>query len=272
MSVDTIALRRLYHYTSDCNYLQYSHHSAATERLFFLEATILPWNLTHINLDSSSSSSSSSALPAQQGKIKRIKLVVDQGNETSAPSGEEGGGGGEAQRSRATNSHINGSIYLAQNGTIVRTRRMPHPNNLKGGSPCRLSKHFKKLDKLGVTHEEPTPISIEGCAEEAELGSSPRLAADVILNARHPSSNSSGSLGPADVRGFGSKNSIAKVSMERINSGGGGVCANEERETCVDNHRDSRETLESHSEHTLSEEDELWMGPWNSLHIPMTKL
>lgn len=200
--------------------------------------------------------------------------MVDQGTETSTTSGEEGGGGGggEAQRSRLANSHINGSIYLAQNGTIVRTRRMPHPNNLKVGSPCRLSKHFKKMDKLGVTHEEPTPIvNIEGCAEEAELGSGSRLAstADVNLHTRC-SSSSSGSLGPSDVRGFGSKNSIAKVSMERNNSGG--LCVSEERETCVDNHRDSRETLESHSEHTLSEEDELWMGPWNSLHIPMTKL
>lgn len=192
---------------------------------------------------------------------------------TCGTSGEEGGG--ETQQSRLANSHINGSIYLAQNGTIVRTRRMPHPNNLKGGSPCRLSKHFKKLDKLGVTHEEPAPvISIEGCAEEAELGSVPRLtptpAPDVNLNTRC-SSSSSGSLGPTDVRGFGSRNSIAKVAMDRNNSSGC-VCASEERETCVDNHRDSRETLASHSEHTLSEEDELWMGPWNSLHIPMTKL
>lgn len=205
--------------------------------------------------------------------------MVDQGNDTSATLGEEsgGGGGGEAQRSRLANSHghINGSIYLAQNGTIVRTRRLPHANNLKGGSPCRLSKHFKKLDKLGVTHEEPAPIvSIEGCAEEAERGSGPPPACDANLSTRC-SSSSSGSLGPTDVRGFSSKNSIAKVSVERNSgggSGGGGLCVSEERETCVDNHRDSRETLESHSEHTLSEEDELWMGPWNSLHIPMTKL
>uniref|UniRef100_A0A8C6P6A9 Protocadherin related 15 n=1 Tax=Nothobranchius furzeri TaxID=105023 RepID=A0A8C6P6A9_NOTFU len=33
-----------------------------------------------------------------------------------------------------------------------------------------------------------------------------------------------------------------------------------------------REPLECPSDRTQSDEEELWMGPWNSLHIPMTKL
>ncbi|EMP24638.1 hypothetical protein UY3_18333 [Chelonia mydas] len=45
----------------------------------------------------------------------------------------------------------------------------------------------------------------------------------------------------------------------------------EEQESVVDN-EDVREPLESHSDHTHSDEEELWMGPWNNLHIPMTKL
>uniref|UniRef100_A0A3Q3EAM9 Protocadherin-15 n=1 Tax=Labrus bergylta TaxID=56723 RepID=A0A3Q3EAM9_9LABR len=178
------------------------------------------------------------------GIKKRIKLVVDRENETSS-TGEESAT--ETQRNRLPNSHsnINGNIYLSQNGTIVRTRRQPHPNNLKVGSPCRLGKHFKKLDKLGVTHEEPPPIiSIEGTGNNTENGTGTCVSSSVDVNLNTQSCGTN-SVGP---------------------------CVNEEQETCVDNHKASRETLESHSDHTLSDEDELWMGPWNSLHIPMTKL
>lgn len=121
-----------------------------------------------------------------------------------------------------------------------------------------------------MTYEEPTPIiSIEGSATDTENGTGTCVApnTDVNLNTR----SSSGSLGSAitDVRSFGSKNNITKVLIDRNSSG---LSVNEEQETSVDNHKDSRETLESHSDRTMSEEDELWMGPWNSLHIPMTKL
>uniref|UniRef100_A0A3B4UH48 Protocadherin-15 n=1 Tax=Seriola dumerili TaxID=41447 RepID=A0A3B4UH48_SERDU len=189
----------------------------------------------------------------EPGRKKLIKLVLDRENETTS-TGEESTT--DTQRNRLPNSHsnINGNIYLAQNGTIVRTRRLLHPNNLKLGSPCRLSKHFKKLDKLGVTHEEPPPvISIEGSGNDTENGTGTCVPSnvDVNLNTR----SSCGSLGSTitDLKSFGSKTGI-------------------EQETSVDNHKNSRETLESHSDHTLSDDEELWMGPWNSLHIPMTKL
>ncbi|KAK5882523.1 hypothetical protein CesoFtcFv8_021101 [Champsocephalus esox] len=202
-------------------------------------------------------------------KKPRVKLVVDQENETSS-TGEESTT--ETQRNRLSNSHsnINGNIYLAQNGTIVRTRRPPHPKNLNMGSPCRLGKHFKKLDKLGVTYEEPSSIiSIDGTENETENGTGTCVPpnVDVNLNTRP----SCGSLGSSinDLKSFGSKTNIAKVLIDRNSSG---QFVNEEQETSVDNHKDSRETLESHSDHTLSDEEELWMGPWNSLHIPMTKL
>ncbi|XP_027133962.1 protocadherin-15 isoform X1 [Larimichthys crocea] len=205
----------------------------------------------------------------EPGKKKRIKLVLDPENETSS-TGEESTT--ETQRNRLPNSHsnINGNIYLAQNGTIVRTRRPPHANNLKVGSPCRLGKHFKKLDKLGVTHEEPPPIiSTEGKGNNTENGTGTCVSSnvDVNLNTR----SSCGSLGSTitDLRSFGSETNIAKVLIDRNSSG---PCVNEEQETSVDSHKDSRETIESHSDHTLSDEEELWMGPWNSLHIPMTKL
>lgn len=205
--------------------------------------------------------------PPQPGKMTRIKLVVDRENESSS-TGEESTTETQ-QRNRLPNNHsnINGNIYLAQNGTIVRTRRPPHPNNLKVGSPCRLAKHFKKLDKLGVTHEEPPPIiSIEGTGNNTENGTGTCVSSNVDVNL-----NTQSSLGPAitDLRSFGPKTNIAKALTDRNSSV---PCVNEEQETSVDNHKDSRETLESHSDHTLSDEEELWMGPWNSLHIPMTKL
>lgn len=166
-----------------------------------------------------------------------------------------------------SHSNINGNIYLAQNGTIVRTRRPTHPNNLKLGSPCRLGKHFKKLDKLGVTHEEPP--SVNGTGSETENGTgTPVSDADVNLN-----TPTRGSLRSTftSLKRFGSRANIAKALID-MNSSGPRVGVGEERETSADDHRDSRETLESHSEPTLSDEEELWMGPWNSLHIPMTKL
>ncbi|XP_035029147.2 protocadherin-15 isoform X4 [Hippoglossus stenolepis] len=203
----------------------------------------------------------------ETARKKRIKLVVDRENETSS-TGEESTT--DTQWNRPPNSNINGNVYLAQNGSIVRTRRLPHPNNLKGGSPCRLGKQFKKLDKLGVTHEEPPPvISIEGSGINTENGTGSCSPSDVDVNLNTRSS--CGSLGSTnnELKTFGSKTSIAKALIDRNNIG---PCVSDEQETCVDNHKSSRETLECHSDHTLSDEDELWMGPWNSLHIPMTKL
>lgn len=208
-------------------------------------------------------------LSPQPGRKKRIKLIVDRENETSSTAEDSST---ETQRNRLPNSHsnINGNIYLAQNGTIVRTRRPPHLNNLKMGSPCRLGKHFKKLEKLGITHEEPPPvISVEDMGNEAEneRGTSVPSNMDINLNTR----SSCSSLGSTikELKSFGSKTNIAKATIDRNSSG---PCVTEQQETSVDNHKNSRETLESHSDHTLSDEEELWMGPWNNLHIPMTKL
>lgn len=195
--------------------------------------------------------------------------MVNRENETSS-TGEESTT--ETHRNRIPNSHsnINGSIYLAQNGTIVRTRRSPLPNNLKVGSPCRLGKHFKKLDKLGVTHEEPPPtISIEDSENDKENGTGTCVPSNVDINLNTRSS--CGSLGSTitELKSFGPRTNPDKALIDRNSSG---PCVNEDQDTSVDNHKNSRETLESHSDHTLSDEEELWMGPWNSLHIPMTKL
>lgn len=193
--------------------------------------------------------------------------MVDRENETSS-TGEESTT--EMQWNRPANTNINGTIYLAQNGTIIRTRRLLQPNNSKVGSPCRLGKQFKKLDKLGVTHEEPpTVIGSEdsGSTTNNGIGTCIPSGVDVNLNTR----SSCDSLQSAfkELKSFGSKTSIGKALNDKKSLS---PSVTGEQETSVDNYRSSRETLEYHSDHTLSEEEELWMGPWNNLHIPMTKL
>ncbi|CAB1312659.1 unnamed protein product [Coregonus sp. 'balchen'] len=200
---------------------------------------------------------------------KRIKLVVDREYETSS-TGEDSAP--EPQRNRLSNvnshSNINGNVYLSQNGTIVRTRRPVHTNNLKVSSPGRLGKPFKKLDMLTETQEKlplnsmGEPVTGNGICTLMGITST----VDINLNNR----SSSGSLGSSiirlDIIGF--KYNIAKALHDRNSRSN---CCVNEQESCVDNMA-SKETLTSHSDHTLSEEEELWMGPWNSLHIPMTKL
>ncbi|XP_046776007.1 protocadherin-15 isoform X5 [Gallus gallus] len=179
---------------------------------------------------------------------KRIKLIVDPEYETSS-TGEDSAPD-SSQRSRLNNpniqNNVNGNIYIAQNGSVVRTRRVCLANNLKVTSPVRLGKQFKKLDKLAVTHEENVPLNT------LSKGSS---SSDKV-NTRPCSVSFASSIGAENI--------VTKP-------GGSKMKSTEEQESVVDN-EDTKEPLESHSEHTQSDEEELWMGPWNNLHIPMTKL
>uniref|UniRef100_A0A8C1LBI5 Protocadherin-related 15a n=1 Tax=Cyprinus carpio TaxID=7962 RepID=A0A8C1LBI5_CYPCA len=191
------------------------------------------------------------------GKKKRIKLVLDREHDTTSTEDS----GPEVQRNRIPNischSNINGSVYLAQNGTIIRTRRPPYPNNLKLGSPTRLGKQFKKLDKLGVTHEEHLPLN--GTEDNGPTMSTTTVhsyVTDHNLNSKECSVMGPNSIGP--------KSNIYKAHSEQDK----GCC---EQESSVDN-GEIKESVESPCEQTLSDEEELWMGPWNNLHIPMTKL
>ncbi|XP_040419437.1 protocadherin-15 isoform X4 [Cygnus olor] len=179
---------------------------------------------------------------------KRIKLIVDPEYETSS-TGEDSAPD-SSQRNRLNNpniqNNVNGNIYIAQNGSVVRTRRVCLANNLKVTSPVRLGKQFKKLDKLAVTHEENVPLN---------------------TLSKGPSSTDKMNTRPCSVSfasSIGAENIVAKP-------GGSKMKSTEEQESVVDN-EDVKEPLESHSEHTQSDEEELWMGPWNNLHIPMTKL
>ncbi|XP_016350966.1 protocadherin-15b [Sinocyclocheilus anshuiensis] len=191
----------------------------------------------------------------EYGRKKRIKLIVDREYETSS-TGEESAPESHRNRLSNVNSHsnINGSIYLAQNGSIIRTRRVAHTNNIKLNSPVRLGKHFKKLDKLAVTHEERIPLNspvITG-ASVGEQNLTTRLSSGSLT---------SSTTGPDSIA---SKSNVAKGGGERMQNG-------DEQETTVDN-QEMRDPLGSHSDRTQSDEEELWMGPWNNLHIPMTKL
>ncbi|XP_044155596.1 protocadherin-15 [Bufo gargarizans] len=177
---------------------------------------------------------------------KRIKFVVDREYETSS-TGEDSAP--ESQRNRLNQpniqNNVNGNIYIAQNGSVVRTRRSCFTNNLKMASPSRLGKHFKKLEKLGVTHEENIQLNTLS------------KGASIKHNTRPSSISLASSTGVT-------KNIISKIGDNKLKS-------TDEQESVVDN-EDIKEPLEFHSDQTQSDEEELWMGPWNNLHIPMTKL
>lgn len=238
----------------------------------------------------------------QEGRGKRrIKLVLDREYETSS-TGEDTLP--ETQRNRvaaALNSHanVNGGIYVAQNGSIIRTRRatstagtQPANNNLKLPiSPVfssRLAKHFKKLDKMAATLEERIPLSIPRTAADGGCtilrtfqgqGKASTLAATDgktlnVLNTR----NSSASLVSTSTSNAGPETAAAKSNLLKAAQDPPPPPSEErgERESRVDGGNTSDETTreppECPSDRTQSDEDELWMGPWNNLHIPMTKL
>lgn len=257
--------------------------------------------------------------------------MVDREYETSS-TGEDSVPENQRNRlSSAHNSHanVNGSIYVAQNGSIIRTRRAgtatgpPHThthtanvNSLKLNSPVfssRLAKHFKKLDKMAATLEERVPLNnpktpTDGGSSSLRSFHSSTMAASAtatsslsntdnnktenMLNARH----SSVSFGSTSTSNAGLESAASKSNLLRAEQGGAepprgapergrreekDEPKEEERESKVDGSNDDdeddgglvmREPLESPIDRTQSDEEELWMGPWNSLHIPMTKL
>lgn len=184
----------------------------------------------------------------QWARKTMIKLVVDREYETSS-TGEDSAP--ECQRNRlqhpGTHSNINGNIYIAQNGSVVRTRRACLPDTLKATSPVRLGRHFKKLDKLAVTHEENVPLNTlsKGPFSTEKMNTRPTLV----------------TFAPCPV---GPDGTAGKTLGPRLKS-------TVEQESMVDS-KNIKGTPEFHSDHTHSDDEELWMGPWNNLHIPMTKL
>ncbi|XP_035527225.1 protocadherin-15-like [Morone saxatilis] len=252
---------------------------------------------------------------------RRIKLVVDREYETSS-TGEDSMP--ETQRNRLSstlNSHanVNGSIYVAQNGSIIRTRRSVNAtvpththtntnNNLKLPSPVfssRLAKHFKKLDKMAATLEERVPLNSPrtdvGCNTLRTFQSSGMATSATATSSFSNTDNnktlnefnnrqSSVSLGSTSTSNTGTESVASKSNLLKAAQGGteqpqstAGIdeLKEGERESKVDGSNDDddddnglvmRGPLECPSDRTQSDEEELWMGPWNSLHIPMTKL
>ncbi|KAK3573779.1 hypothetical protein QTP86_032950 [Hemibagrus guttatus] len=191
---------------------------------------------------------------------KQMKLIEEKEGESTS-TGEDSGP--DIQRNRLPNvncqSNVNGSVYLAQNGTIIRTRRPPYPNNIKHFSPGRLGKQFKKLDKLGVTQEEHLPLN-------STVDNGPIVGTTATLSSTTNNNLNTRPLTWSIGSSMGPMSNIIKAHLDNEQ----GRCQ-QEQESRVDN-EEVKETFESPSDHTLSDEEELWMGPWNNLHIPMTKL
>ncbi|XP_039183671.1 protocadherin-15-like isoform X5 [Crotalus tigris] len=185
---------------------------------------------------------------AEWAKKKRIKLVLDPEYESSS-TGEDSAP--ESQRNRLSNpnipANVNGNIYIAQNGSVIRTRRSCLSNNLKVTSPARLGKQFKKLDKLGVTHEENIPLNTfpTGASSNDKLNTRP--------------CNVSFAASAVDT-----DNIATKAAGSRLKS-------TDQQESIIGN-ESIKESSDLPGDHAQSEDEEFWMGPWNNLHIPMTKL
>lgn len=230
------------------------------------------------------------------GRKRRIKLVLDREYE-SGSTGEDSAP--ETQRPRVPgglNSHanINGSIYVAQNGSIIRTRRSvsaPGPpanasNSLKIPSPVfssRLAKHFKKLDKMAATLEERVPLHSPGAEAGRKIGRTfqapgkggPVTAAD---GNRTPAGVCT-ERSDAAAEGTGADPDLLRAPPMTADHPHSTSDRGGERESTVDGSTTDddqglimRGPLGCPSDRTQSDEEELWMGPWNNLHIPMTKL
>uniref|UniRef100_A0A673U2S3 Protocadherin related 15 n=1 Tax=Suricata suricatta TaxID=37032 RepID=A0A673U2S3_SURSU len=179
-------------------------------------------------------------------RSQMIRLVVDREFEASS-TGEDSAPERQRRRapSRGAHSNVNGNIYIAQNGSVVRTRRACLTDTLRAASPVRLGRHFKKLDKLAVTQEENVPLNTlsKGPFSTEKMNTRPTLV----------------TFAPCPL---GTDSSAGRPLGPRLKS-------------TVEQEADSknvRDPLEVHSDHTHSDDEELWMGPWNNLHIPMTKL
>ncbi|XP_056286606.1 protocadherin-15-like [Pseudoliparis swirei] len=215
---------------------------------------------------------------------RRIKLVVDREHETSS-TGEDSAP--ETQRGRTPaaglNGHADANLYVAQNGSVIRTRRTvnttgpPHAHTHKPASPgfsSRLAKHFKNLDKMSATLEERVPLRT---FQSSGTAASSLSDAD---NRKTPSALNAGrSRASLGSTGGGASGSNPLDEEPPRSAAGGDESKEGERESEVDGGNDededglvAGEPLECPSDRTQSDEEELWMGPWNRLHIPMTKL
>lgn len=104
-----------------------------------------------------------------------------------------------------------------------------------------------------------------------------------VLNTR----NSSASLVSTSTSNTGPETAASKSNLLKAAQGPPAQTQEREREERREGERESqvdggntsdegglvmREPLECPSDRTQSDDEELWMGPWNNLHIPMTKL
>ncbi|XP_028331768.1 protocadherin-15-like isoform X2 [Gouania willdenowi] len=247
---------------------------------------------------------------------RRIKLVLDREYESSS-TGEDSMS--ETQRSRLCTAHnsqvnVNGSIYMSQNGSIIRTRRStsatPPINTtstttsseiLKVTSPVfssRLAKHFKKLDKMAATLEEGAPL--KGPSEDGGRTILRTFQSSKKSNTATATSSFSNLDNNKTLHTFGTRQSTVSLSSatnvspesaapeseeptetaqgntEQPQSSAEREPEDSEKESRVDGDDDQglvmREPVGCSRDRTQSDEEDLWMGPWNSLHIPMTQL
>ncbi|MEQ2208204.1 hypothetical protein XENOCAPTIV_025551 [Xenoophorus captivus] len=240
----------------------------------------------------------------ERDKSQGEEEVVTDTNEESVSETEDEGAESSRKRSKGTllssmSSAAPLSLIFCPSQSASSTKK-----NMKPSSPIfssRLAKHFKKLDRMAATLEERvpmnTPETLEGggrntlstfqscrrAASAAETSSFSNTDNKMlnVLNTR----KSSVSLGSTSTNNTGPESEVSKPDVlpaalgitEQPESASERDGPTEgELESKVDGNSNveavTEEPLDCPSDKTQSDEEELWMGPWNSLHIPMTKL
>uniref|UniRef100_A0A8C4H927 Cadherin domain-containing protein n=1 Tax=Dicentrarchus labrax TaxID=13489 RepID=A0A8C4H927_DICLA len=185
---------------------------------------------------------------------RRIKLVVDREYETSS-TGEDSMP--ETQRNRLSstlNSHanVNGSIYVAQNGSIIRTRRS---GNATERVPLNSPRTDVGCNTLRTFQSSGMATSVTATSSFSNTDNNKTLNE---FNTRQ----SSVSLGSTSTSNTGTESVASKSNLLKAAQGG-----TEQPQSTA-----GIDELKEGERESKSDEEELWMGPWNSLHIPMTKL
>uniref|UniRef100_S4RBK0 Protocadherin-15 domain-containing protein n=1 Tax=Petromyzon marinus TaxID=7757 RepID=S4RBK0_PETMA len=178
-------------------------------------------------------------------EVCRVKQLAQSQKESSS-TGDDGTVERERFYISTSESRQSGHVYITQNGTVVRTKCARKPHNSKA----------KRVSSNGKT-------SLESYLQKSNLATSYGKTGD-NMNTLLPSSASCSSTMTRPPSSASHSGTLQRRGRQHVFH---------EMESSADNADETRETLHSTSDgESPSAEEELWMGPFAKLSIPMTKL
>ncbi|XP_078715933.1 protocadherin-15 isoform X2 [Lampetra fluviatilis] len=174
------------------------------------------------------------------------------------------GDDGTVERERfyisTSESRQSGHVYITQNGTVVRTKWNSHTS--KGKNPL-LSSARKPHNSKAKRVSSNGKTSLESYLQKSNLATSYGKTGD-NMNTLLPSSASCSSTLTRPPSSASRSSTLQRRGRQHVFH---------EMESSADNADETRETMHSTSDgESPSAEEELWMGPFAKLSIPMTKL